>query len=155
MTNPMTQNKSGEHDAVRDSVLRALDDSIQGMDYSTLAKLNQRRQLALSHASQNPLRRLWILALPATGLCAAWVVWMFAAPLPVPLAPQDLSTDDAAVLAELIPDDPLPQATAPDPHAATSITDTEMLELADLSVEELNVVQDLEFYAFVDQIRAL
>jgi len=96
------------------------DDSVERLDAATLSKLNQGRQAALAEIADASSSWQWSRWMPATGMAAAALVAVVVLRGPATVDPMDGSNP--------------------------TITDFEIL----MSDDALDMIEDLEFYSWVD-----
>jgi hypothetical protein len=109
-----------EPDPSIDRVIRALDDSVETLDAATLSKLNRARQLALAHATATPSRGQ-----------PGW------------LAGATLAAAGAITLGLWL------AGNGPAPHVITPQQVDYLASAATLSDADLELVDELEFYAWL------
>lgn len=122
MSTPDDRRETGEARVEREAA-RLLRERAEQLDAATLSRLNRARQVALAGLDARPSRAVWGWS-SAAGVAAvaalAVALWAGRAPSPVPHAPGAAATTDAATDLELI-----------------------------LAEEQLELIEDLEFYEWL------
>ncbi len=115
------QNSSAQEEPLVKRAAEIFDDSVQGLDAQTRSRLNQGRQQALEAAASRPV---------------TWNVW-----LPVGAAA-------AVAMVTIVMWNGVEQPVALD--APTMAADFEILMDAELEQDDLEMLEELEFYSWLD-----